>query len=158
MKGVDIEDRIWSRGTKRSLDIGQGHELLQRQERDHVVSWVIYSNGAELSCMVPKAKGSSRHIYLISEKHLTEKLRRLNFRRRTAESPTSVNNMIARTAMDSRSECRGTVEACMIRVARELDCLRAHIRLRDPDKSEDKIEGVEAGGKGRGSDDESRGT
>ncbi|RWV91660.1 hypothetical protein GW17_00046043 [Ensete ventricosum] len=48
--------------------------------------------------------------------------------------------MIARTAMDSRSECRGTVETCMIRVARELDCLRAHIRLRDPDKSEDKIE------------------
>ncbi|RWV91659.1 hypothetical protein GW17_00046042 [Ensete ventricosum] len=88
MKGVDIEDRTWSRGMKHSLDIGQGHELLQRQERDHVVSWVIYSNGAELSCMVPKAKGSSRHIYLISEKHLTEKLRRLNFRRRSWDQKT----------------------------------------------------------------------
>ncbi|RWW83766.1 hypothetical protein BHE74_00007722 [Ensete ventricosum] len=46
----------------------------------------------------------------------------------------------------------------MIRAAGELNCSSAHIRLREPDKSEDKAEGVEAGGrKGRGSDDESRG-
>ncbi|RWV84828.1 hypothetical protein GW17_00053433 [Ensete ventricosum] len=63
----------------------------------------------------------------------------------------------------------------MIGVARELDCFSAHIRLREPDKLEDKAEvtvclsinqeellgghsGVEAGGrKGRGSDDESSG-
>ncbi|RRT34850.1 hypothetical protein B296_00049551 [Ensete ventricosum] len=59
---------------------------------------------------------------------------------------------------------------CMIRAARELDCFSAHIRLREPDKSEDEVEyaniatkearenriaGIEAGGrKGRESDDE----
>ena len=37
MKGVGIEDGTWSGGTKLFLDIGQGHELLQRQERDHIV-------------------------------------------------------------------------------------------------------------------------
>ncbi|RRT44545.1 hypothetical protein B296_00038899 [Ensete ventricosum] len=46
----------------------------------------------------------------------------------------------------------------MVRVIRKLDCFSAHIRLREPGKSEDKAEGVEAGGrKGRGSDDESSG-
>ncbi|RZS09261.1 hypothetical protein BHM03_00040322 [Ensete ventricosum] len=70
----------------------------------------------------------------------------------------------------------------MIGVTRELDCFSAHIRLREPDKSEDKAEwrrlcmgvavclsigqgkllrehrGVEEGDrKGRGSDNESRG-
>ncbi|RWW34709.1 hypothetical protein GW17_00000515 [Ensete ventricosum] len=34
------------------------------------------------SCMVPKTKGASRHMHLISEKHLIEELRRLNLRRR----------------------------------------------------------------------------
>ncbi|RRT34743.1 hypothetical protein B296_00040526 [Ensete ventricosum] len=28
----------------------------------------------------------------------------------------------------------------MVRVTRELDCFSAHIRLREPDKSEDKVE------------------
>ncbi|RWV79455.1 hypothetical protein GW17_00059411 [Ensete ventricosum] len=46
----------------------------------------------------------------------------------------------------------------MIGAAGELDYFSAHIRLREPDKSEDKADGVEAGGrKGRGSDDESSG-
>ncbi|RRT32735.1 hypothetical protein B296_00058529 [Ensete ventricosum] len=40
----------------------------------------------------------------------------------------------------------------------EMDYFSAYIRLRELDKSEDKAEGVEAGGrKGQGSDDESRG-
>ncbi|RRT85585.1 hypothetical protein B296_00009003 [Ensete ventricosum] len=40
----------------------------------------------------------------------------------------------------------------------ELDCSKAYIRLRVPDKSEDKAEDVEAGGrKERGSDDKSIG-
>ncbi|RWV86056.1 hypothetical protein GW17_00052090 [Ensete ventricosum] len=47
---------------------------------------------------------------------------------------------------------------CMIRVAGELNYFSAHIRLREPGKSEDKADGVEAGGrKGRGNDDESSG-
>ncbi|RWV94279.1 hypothetical protein GW17_00043202 [Ensete ventricosum] len=45
-----------------------------------------------------------------------------------------------RRAMDSRSECRGTAEAGMIGAAGELDYFSAHIRLREPDKSEDKAE------------------
>ncbi|RZS17016.1 hypothetical protein BHM03_00049119 [Ensete ventricosum] len=53
----------------------------------------------------------------------------------------------------------------MIEAVGELDCFSAHIRLREPGKSEDKAEellgghnGVEADGrKGRGSDDESSG-
>ena len=32
MKGASIEVGTWSRGTALSLDKGQGHELLQRQE------------------------------------------------------------------------------------------------------------------------------
>ncbi|RZR72164.1 hypothetical protein BHM03_00010826 [Ensete ventricosum] len=46
----------------------------------------------------------------------------------------------------------------MIEATRELDYFSAYIRLREPDKLEDNIEGVEAGDrKGRGSDDESGG-
>ncbi|RWW43733.1 hypothetical protein BHE74_00050578 [Ensete ventricosum] len=46
----------------------------------------------------------------------------------------------------------------MIKPTEELDYFSAYIRLREPDKSEDKAEGVEASGRnGRGTDDESRG-
>ncbi|RWV91770.1 hypothetical protein GW17_00045911 [Ensete ventricosum] len=75
MKGVDVEDGTWSEGTELSLDRGQGHELLYRQEWDHVVPWVLHSDGVDSSCMVPKTKGASRHMHLISEKHLTTGLR-----------------------------------------------------------------------------------
>ena len=83
MKGANIEDGTWSGGTKLSLDRDQGHELLQRQEQDHVVPWVLHSDGADSSCMVPKTKGASGHMHLISEKHLMEELRRLNLWRRS---------------------------------------------------------------------------
>ncbi|RWV81900.1 hypothetical protein GW17_00056642 [Ensete ventricosum] len=49
-----------------------------------------------------------------------------------------------RRIMDSRREYHGIVEAglpCMIRAAGELDYFSVHIRLREPDKSEDKAEG-----------------
>ncbi|RWW39539.1 hypothetical protein BHE74_00055123 [Ensete ventricosum] len=39
-------------------------------------------------------------------------------------------------AMDSRSECHGTAAT----TTRELDYFSAYIRLREPDKSEDKAE------------------
>ncbi|RRT36470.1 hypothetical protein B296_00018010 [Ensete ventricosum] len=46
----------------------------------------------------------------------------------------------------------------MTGAVRELDCFSDHIRLREPGKSKDKADGVEAGGqKGRGSDDKSSG-
>ncbi|RWW89726.1 hypothetical protein BHE74_00001243 [Ensete ventricosum] len=83
MKGVDVEDKTWSGGTKLSLDIGQEYELLQRQEWDHVVLWVLHSDGIDSSCMLPKTKGASTYMHLIYEKHLTEKLRRLNWLRRS---------------------------------------------------------------------------
>lgn len=83
LKGASIEDGTWSRGTMLSFDRGQGHELLQRQEQDHVVPWVLHSDGADSSCMVPKTEGASRHMHLISKKHLMEELRRLNLRRRS---------------------------------------------------------------------------
>ncbi|RZR86434.1 hypothetical protein BHM03_00013641 [Ensete ventricosum] len=45
----------------------------------------------------------------------------------------------------------------MIEAARELDCFNAYIRLREPNKSEDKAESMEVGGrKERESDDESK--
>ncbi|RRT72795.1 hypothetical protein B296_00034134 [Ensete ventricosum] len=59
---------------KLSLDRDQGYELLQRQEWNHVIPWVLHSDGADLSCMVPKMKGASRHMHLISEKNLIEGL------------------------------------------------------------------------------------
>ena len=83
MKGASIEVGTWSRGTVLSLDRGQGHELLHRQEYDHVVPWVLLSDGADSSCMVLKTKGASRHMHLNSKKHLMEELRRLNLRRRS---------------------------------------------------------------------------
>ncbi|RRT47780.1 hypothetical protein B296_00031604, partial [Ensete ventricosum] len=50
MKGVDVEDEIWSRDIA-FLGRGQGHELLQRQERDHVVSFILMEPKFEiLSC------------------------------------------------------------------------------------------------------------
>ncbi|RWW80725.1 hypothetical protein BHE74_00010920 [Ensete ventricosum] len=61
---------------------GQGHELMQRKERDRVVPWGLHFDRANSSCMVPKTKGASRYMHLISEKHLTEELRRLNWLRR----------------------------------------------------------------------------
>ncbi|RWV78453.1 hypothetical protein GW17_00060580, partial [Ensete ventricosum] len=75
MKGVDIEDEIWYRGIELSLDKDQGHEHLQRQEEDHVVPCVLHSDGTDSSCMVPKTKGASRHMHLISEMHLMVELR-----------------------------------------------------------------------------------
>ena len=75
MKGASIEDGTWSGGTVLSLDRGQGHELLQRQEQDYVVLWVPHSDGADSSYMVPKMNGTSRHMHLISEKYLTMELR-----------------------------------------------------------------------------------
>ena len=78
MKGASIEDGTGSGGIVLSLDRGQGHELLERQEQDHVVPWVLHSNGVDSSCMVSKTKGASGHMHLISEKHLMEELRQLN--------------------------------------------------------------------------------
>ncbi|RRT35338.1 hypothetical protein B296_00058420 [Ensete ventricosum] len=83
MKGVDIEDGTCSKGTELFLERGQGHELLQRQEWDYVVPRVLHSDGVDSFCMVLKTKGASRHMHLISEKHLTEGLRRLNLRRQS---------------------------------------------------------------------------
>ncbi|RWW27911.1 hypothetical protein GW17_00007636 [Ensete ventricosum] len=74
IKGVDIEDGTWSGSTKFSLDRGQGYELLQRQERNHVVPWVPHSDGADSTCMVPKLKGASRQMHPILTKYLTEEL------------------------------------------------------------------------------------
>ncbi|RZR86508.1 hypothetical protein BHM03_00013727 [Ensete ventricosum] len=59
-----------------------------------------------------------------------------------------MNNATTRRVMDSRSECHSTAEAglpcvCiegMIGAVGELDCFSAHIRLREPSKSEDKAE------------------
>ncbi|RRT83710.1 hypothetical protein B296_00003960 [Ensete ventricosum] len=54
--------------------------------------------------------------------------------------------------------CPGETQEWVGEAVRELDCPSAHIRLREPGKSEDKAECVEEGDrKGRGSDDESRG-
>ncbi|THU47740.1 hypothetical protein C4D60_Mb09t18810 [Musa balbisiana] len=41
------------------------------------------SDGADSYCMVPKTKGASGHMHLISKKHLMEELRRLSLRRRS---------------------------------------------------------------------------
>lgn len=54
MKRIDIEDEIWSRVIKLSLDKDQGYEFLQKQERDHVILWVSRSDGAYSFYMVPK--------------------------------------------------------------------------------------------------------
>ncbi|RRT77978.1 hypothetical protein B296_00020114 [Ensete ventricosum] len=114
IRGVDREDEIWSISTELSFDRDQGHELSQRQEWDHVVPLVLHSDRAYSSCMVPKTKGASRHMHLISKMYLIEKL-----------SP-----------MEETLSYRG-----MIRVTGELDCSSANIRLRESDKSEDKAEG-----------------
>ncbi|RRT85855.1 hypothetical protein B296_00007579 [Ensete ventricosum] len=78
----------------------------------------------------------------------------------TGQENTKVNNMTARRVMDSTIECNGTAEAnlpCvhrmkalvisiwglrMIRATGELDCSSAYIRLREPNKSEDKTERI----------------
>ncbi|RZS01393.1 hypothetical protein BHM03_00031240 [Ensete ventricosum] len=76
---------------------------------------------------VPKAKGASGLMYIILEKHLTKELRcnlRMDGRRSIAKganiigggavgSSTSVNNTTTRKAMDSQSECHGTVKIRM---------------------------------------------
>ncbi|THU55912.1 hypothetical protein C4D60_Mb11t11650 [Musa balbisiana] len=41
------------------------------------------SDGANSYCMVPKTKGASGHMHLISKKHLMEELRRLSLQRRS---------------------------------------------------------------------------
>ncbi|RRT60754.1 hypothetical protein B296_00033859 [Ensete ventricosum] len=114
MKGVDIEDQTWSRGTELSLDRDQGHEHLQRQEGDYVVPWVLHSDGANLSCMVPKTKGASRHMHLISEMHLTEELRG-GYSRRICHS------VIIRVVM-KKAVCNG-------------DCAGEGTEVQDPDNS-----------------------
>ncbi|RWW84333.1 hypothetical protein BHE74_00007066 [Ensete ventricosum] len=117
------EERGCSEGTKLSLDRGQGHERLQRQECDHVVLWFPHSDRVDSSCMEPKTKGASRGIHLISEKHLTKELRQTQL----AEAKL-------------RSEGLNTRQEDIEAAIGELDCFRAHIRLREPDKSEGKAE------------------
>ncbi|RRT45082.1 hypothetical protein B296_00031649 [Ensete ventricosum] len=39
-----------------------------------VVPWVLHSDGADSFCMVPKTRGASRHMHLVSEMHLMEGL------------------------------------------------------------------------------------
>ncbi|RZS20668.1 hypothetical protein BHM03_00053207 [Ensete ventricosum] len=42
--------------------------------RGKIVPWVLYSDGADSSCMVPKTKGASKHMHLVLEMHLMKKL------------------------------------------------------------------------------------
>ncbi|RWW51863.1 hypothetical protein BHE74_00041753 [Ensete ventricosum] len=78
------------------------------------------------SCMVPKTKGASRHMHLISKKHLTEELRRLNLRRRSwGQKVLARGNRTRRRAMDSRSECHGTAKVCLTCVYRILYRMKA---------------------------------
>ncbi|RRT70671.1 hypothetical protein B296_00012348 [Ensete ventricosum] len=118
-----VTARCYAEGTKLSLDRGQGHERLQRQEWDHVVLWFPHSDRVDSSCMEPKTKGASRGIHLISEKHLTKELRQTQL----AEAKL-------------RSEGLSTGQEDIEAAIGELDCFRAHIRLREPDKSEGKAE------------------
>ncbi|RWW49475.1 hypothetical protein BHE74_00044376 [Ensete ventricosum] len=77
-------------------------------------------------CMVSKMKGASMHMLLILEKHLIEGLRRLN---------------LQRILSASTSESHGGLDHTEVfKAAVEFDCFSAHIRLREPDKSEDKAE------------------
>nr|ABF70076.1 hypothetical protein MA4_54B05.10 [Musa acuminata] len=195
MKGANIEDGTWSGGTVLSLDRGQRHELLQRQDQDHVVPWVFilmeqtHNEDTEASTLeeytivlpvkLPGRKWCTTEIVLVgaeaqdpysgaliaakpvdfgrphmegsqfkfipqgSECNRDVTKRRHSTADRATGSTTSVNNTTTRRAMDSRSEGHGTTEAGlpgMIEAAGELDCSRAHIRLREPGKSEDKVD------------------
>ncbi|RWW22233.1 hypothetical protein GW17_00013586 [Ensete ventricosum] len=78
---------------------------------------------------------------------------------RLAPSPMPELHLVASPMPELHLATNPITELCiaasMIGVAGELDCFSAHIRLRELGKSENKTEGVEAGGrKGRGSDDE----
>ncbi|RWV77548.1 hypothetical protein GW17_00061602, partial [Ensete ventricosum] len=42
--------------------------------RDHIVPWDPHSDGVGSTCIVPKTVGASRHMHLISKKHLMEEL------------------------------------------------------------------------------------
>ncbi|RZS26736.1 hypothetical protein BHM03_00060119, partial [Ensete ventricosum] len=141
--------------------------------RDYVVPWVLHSDGADSSCMVPKTKGASRHMHLISEKHLIEELRRLNLRRRNwGQKVLARGNRTRRRAMNSRSECHGTAKVYLTCEAKEnkigassttgwrRPCMRVAVCL-SINQGELLIihRGVEASGqKGRENDNESRGT
>ncbi|RWV86298.1 hypothetical protein GW17_00051824 [Ensete ventricosum] len=60
----------WGEETSRA----KGRRNEATQERDHVVPWVLHSDGVDPFCMVPKIKGALRHIYFILEKYLTDRL------------------------------------------------------------------------------------
>ncbi|RWW74683.1 hypothetical protein BHE74_00017377 [Ensete ventricosum] len=104
-------------------------------------------------------KGASRHIYLISEKHLIKGLRRLNLQKRSWDQKALVRDKRTQRRVLLKNMLQCCHSSCYEESATgELDYFSAYIRLREPDKSEDKAEGAEAGGrKGRGSDNESGG-
>ncbi|RRT73862.1 hypothetical protein B296_00032948 [Ensete ventricosum] len=155
MKGVNIEDETWSRGTKLSLDRGQGHELLQRQKWDHVVPWVLHSDGVDSSCMVPKMKGASSHIHLkaLARGKRTQRRVLLKNMPHCCHSSCHEESDVTReyvgegelSKQRTQSEvaetlrCAGRGHICRDSIG-ELDCFSAHIRLRVPSKSEDKAE------------------
>ncbi|RWV93801.1 hypothetical protein GW17_00043709 [Ensete ventricosum] len=128
---------------------GQGHELLQRKERDRVVPWGLHFDRANSSCMVPKTKGASRYMHLISEKHLTEELRRLNWLRRNWDQKA--------LARDKRTQRRNRIGASPT-IGWRRPCMGVTICLSiDQRELLGEHKGVEAGGrKRRGSNDESK--
>ncbi|RWW09279.1 hypothetical protein GW17_00027236 [Ensete ventricosum] len=107
--------------------------------------------------METKTKGASRGIHLISEKHLTKELRQtqlaeaklrsegLNTRQEDIEADvirrqhdTTDHGGIVRG--NTTHEISPVRDLIMRRAIGELDCFKAHIRLREPDKSESKAE------------------
>ncbi|RRT43457.1 hypothetical protein B296_00054696 [Ensete ventricosum] len=119
------------------------------------------------SCMVPKTKGASRHMHLISEKHLIEELRRLNLRRRNWGQ-----KVLARGNRTRRYDQRYDQSLYSLKEAKEnkigassttgwrRPCMRVAVCL-SINQGELLIihRGVEASGqKGRENDNESRGT
>ncbi|RWW14401.1 hypothetical protein GW17_00021833 [Ensete ventricosum] len=145
MKGVDVENGTWSEGMKLSLNIGQGHELLQRQERDHVIPWVIHFNEANSSCIVSKTKGALRHMHLISKKYLTEKLRGMigaagkldcsSAHIHLRESDKSEDKAKGETSVESSIPCSHEGRALVMKEAEEMENAETN------SKYEDKAEG-----------------
>ncbi|RZR83350.1 hypothetical protein BHM03_00009942 [Ensete ventricosum] len=111
-------------------------------------SRIISLYGFFILMQVLETKGASRHMHLISEKHLTEELKRLNLRRRSwgqkalARGKRTRRRLLLKNMPQCwHSSCHE--ESGMIRVVGELNCSRPHIRLREPSKSEDKVESTD---------------
>ncbi|RRT39892.1 hypothetical protein B296_00042490 [Ensete ventricosum] len=102
LKGSTVQK---GRKRKSSSQVKDKSDSVSEENGDELKPKTEESTGSnDSSCIVPKMKGASRHMHLISEKHLTEEIRQLNLRRCKATDSSAM--------VQQRRDFCGVIDPC----------------------------------------------